>query len=118
MLNKFYVPSLYKATFYCCKEQPWAAEKSRPKKKRGSESGQKRPDQEPRYLMFNEFWQYENKTSKFYLYNRNSASIHSFKQLTAQVMNVISWLWNPPLRKKFIGVEKTYEKSMNSVQGW
>ena len=25
-------------------------------------------------------------------------------------MNVISWLWNPPLVKKFIGVERMYEK--------
>ena len=33
----------------------------RPKKQRGSESGQKRPDPDRRYLKFNESWQYENK---------------------------------------------------------
>ena len=62
MLNKFYVPSLSKATFYCCKRVTGNREKnSANKKKQGSESGQKRPDPEPRYLIFNEFWQYENK---------------------------------------------------------
>ena len=62
MLNNFYVPSLSKATFYCCKRTTGSSEKNfGQKKERGSESGQKRPDPEPRYLMFIEFWQYENK---------------------------------------------------------
>ena len=30
-------------------------------KYRGFEPGHKRPDPDPRYLMFNEFWQYEKK---------------------------------------------------------
>ena len=58
------------------------------------------------------------KTSKFHLYNRGATSNPSFKHPTALLMNVISWLWNPPSVKKFIGVEKTCEKSMTSVQGW
>ena len=119
MLNNFYVPSISKATFYCCKRTTESCGKNfGQKKKRGSEPGHKRPDPEPRYLMFNEFWQYEKKTSKFYLNNRSATSNHSFKHPTALVMNVISWQWNPPLVKKIIGVEKTCEKSMNSVQGW
>ena len=38
-----------------------SSEKNFIQKKQGFESGHKSPDQEPRYLMFNEFWQYENK---------------------------------------------------------
>ena len=52
----------------------------------------------------------KKKTSKFYLYNRSRTSNHSFKHPTALVLNVISCLWNPPLVKKIIGIEKTCEK--------
>ena len=47
--------------FIAAKEWPGAVKKISSKKKQGFESGHKRPDPEPRYLMFNEFWQYENK---------------------------------------------------------
>ena len=42
--------------FIAAKERPDAVKKiSAKKNKRGSEPGHKRPDPEPRYLMFNEF---------------------------------------------------------------
>ena len=47
--------------FIAAKERPRAVKKISAKKKRGSEPGHKRPDPERRYLMFNEFGQYENK---------------------------------------------------------
>ena len=46
--------------FIAAKNDRQLQKKVRPKKLRGSEPGHKRPDPEPRYLMFIEFWKYEN----------------------------------------------------------
>ena len=105
--------------FIAAKERPGAVKKVLAKKNSGAPSQVKKDlTRSPAIEYLMSFHNTKIQTSKFYLYNRNAASNQSFKHPTAQVMNVISWLWNPPLVKKFIGVEKTCEKSMNSVQGW